>query len=119
MVARACGIGAIAIGDAGIKSDKIGREAGDPRSRGVPMLKAPETKQPISEMLDDELLDLVENSSDAIIRGVARAQLELRSHQRGRRVADRQLRIAWLAVISACASAIAALAAMVIAWIRL
>ena len=83
------------------------------------MLKAPEAKQPISELSEDELLDLVENSSDAIIRGVARAQLELRSYQRGRRVADRQLKIAWLAAIAASASAIAAVAAAAITWIKL
>ncbi len=83
------------------------------------MLKAPEAKQPISELSEAELCDLVENSGDAIIRGVARAQLELRTYQRGRRVADRQLKIAWLAVITACASSIAAVAAAVITWIRL
>src|SRR3974390_1986701 len=77
------------------------------------MLMVPDAKQPISELSDAELHDLLENSTDAVLRGTARAQLELRSYQRGRRVADRQLRIAWLATVTACASAVAAVAAAI------
>jgi hypothetical protein len=70
----------------------------------------------MSERTDAELYTIIEQSADAALRTAARAELELRSFRRWRVVADRQLRIAWLAVIAACASAVAAVCAVMLAW---
>jgi hypothetical protein len=70
------------------------------------------------ERTDTELYAIIEQSDDAILRSAARAELELRSLRRWRVVADRQLRIAWLAVIAAGASAVAAVCAVMLAWMH-
>jgi hypothetical protein len=72
----------------------------------------------ISKQSDAELYATIEQSKDADTRGAARAELEARTLRRWRIVADRQARVAWLAMISACASAIAAIAVAVLAWMH-
>jgi hypothetical protein len=70
------------------------------------------------ERTDAELYTIIEQSDDAALRTAARAELELRTFRRWRVVADRQLRIAWLAAIAACASAVAAICAVMLAWMH-
>jgi hypothetical protein len=70
----------------------------------------------MSAKSDPELYAIIDNSPDANVRGAARVELELRTFRRWRIVADRHARIAWLAVVAACASALAAIAAAIAAW---
>jgi hypothetical protein len=72
----------------------------------------------MSKRTDVELHTIIEQSTDADARGAARAELELRSFRRWRVIADRQLRVAWLAAIAACASAVAAVCAVMLAWMH-
>jgi hypothetical protein len=86
--------------------------------RIVPMEPQDSPMTDISKQTDAELAATIEQSKDADLRGAARAELESRTLRRWRIVADRQARIAWLAMISACASALAAIAAAVLAWMH-
>jgi hypothetical protein len=72
----------------------------------------------MSKRSDAELYAIIEQSKDADVRGAARAELELRTFRRWRVVADRHARIAWLAMIAACASALAAIGAAILAWMH-
>jgi hypothetical protein len=72
----------------------------------------------ISKQTDAELYSVIEQNKDPDIRGAARAELESRTLRRWRIVADRQARVAWLAMLSAWASALAAIAAAVLAWMH-
>jgi hypothetical protein len=72
----------------------------------------------ISKQTDAELYSVIEQNKDPDIRGAARAELEARTLRRWRIVADRQARVAWLAMLSACASALAAIAAAALAWMH-
>jgi hypothetical protein len=72
----------------------------------------------MSALTESELYAIIEQSADAALRAAARAELELRAFRRWRVVADRQARIAWLAVVAACASALAAIGAVILAWVH-
>jgi hypothetical protein len=63
---------------------------------------------------DAELYATIEQSKDADLRAIARAELELRTFRRWRVIADRQTRIAWLGAIAACAAALAGICAVVL-----
>jgi hypothetical protein len=72
----------------------------------------------IPKLSDAELYEIIERGADPDRRAAARAELELRSYQRSRRVMDRQLKIAWLVVAAACASAVAAIAIVIAELLR-
>jgi hypothetical protein len=72
----------------------------------------------ISKQLDSELYIVLERNADADMRGAARAELELRSYRRWRVIADRHMQIAKLATIAASASALTAIASVILALTR-
>jgi hypothetical protein len=72
----------------------------------------------ISKQLDSELYTILERNTDSEIRGAARAELELRSYRRWRVIADRHMHIARLATVAASASALTAVASVILALTR-
>jgi hypothetical protein len=72
----------------------------------------------MSKATEAELYAIIEQSTDAAVRSAARAELELRAYRRWRVIAGRQARIAWFAVIAACAAAVAGISAIILASMR-
>src|SRR5437763_7706514 len=72
----------------------------------------------MSKQQDFELYTILERNTDSDIRGAARAELELRSYRRWRIIADRHMHIARLATVAASASALTAIASVILALTR-
>jgi hypothetical protein len=83
---------------------------------GYPRPLQNRTMSEISKLTDAELLGVIEQSKDASLRGAVRLELETRILRRLRIAADWQTRVAWLALLSACAAGLGTMAEAVVAW---
>jgi hypothetical protein len=72
----------------------------------------------ISKQSDAELFALIEQSKEASMRGAARLELETRNLRRRRIAADWPTRVAWAALLLACASSVAAVETVVVTWMH-